>query len=198
MHGAAMSNRNIRRTGIPASKKGKPNPAYPHDRRSTDTLAAGEYGAIVVDDPYEKGGKLSTLRQLRNDPLARLHSHRQIDDAQFAAGRAYQCDRETAERGAKAIDPSKEAVDGGLMPEALTDRQIKARKRLIKIERDLGRRLMGVLEAVLIEGKTIEQFSASKVQSVLKLHGGLFRVALNELATIYCFSNGEAPVEEKV
>jgi hypothetical protein len=194
-NGAAVS-RNFRRQGIRSKFNGKPNPAHPHDRRSTDTLAAGEYATTVVDDPYERGGKLSTLRQLRNDPLARLHSHRQIDDAQFHAGRAYQNDREIAERGAKAIDPSKEAVDGGLMPEALTDRQIKARKRLIKIERDLGRRLMGVLEAVLINGLTIEQVSQSKAQSVLKLHGGLFRVALNELATIYCFSNGEAPVEE--
>lgn len=193
MQGATLS-KNIRRTGIPASKGGKPNPAYPHDRRSTDTLAAGEYETAVVDDPYEHGGKISTLRQLRADPLARLHSHRQIDDAQFAAGRAFQNDREIAERGARAIDPTKEAVDGGLMPEALTDRQIKARKRLIKIERDLGRRLMTVLEAVLIDGQTIEQFTRSKVQSTLKLHGGLFRVALNELATIYCFSNGE-PVE---
>ncbi|MCK1459146.1 hypothetical protein IVB34_12350 [Bradyrhizobium sp. 2] len=87
-------------------------------------------------------------------------------------------------------------MDGGKAPEALTDRQIKARKRLIKIERDLGRRLMSVLEDVLIEGRTIEQVSQSKAQSVLKLHGGLFRVALNELATIYCFSNGE-PVESE-
>lgn len=175
---------------------GKPNPDHPHDRRSTDTLKAGEYAATVVDDPYEAGSKISVERQLRADPLARLHSHHQIDDAQFAAGRAYQRDREVAERGAKAIDPSKEAVDGGLMPEALTDRQIKARKRLIKIERDLGRRLMSVLEAVLIEGQTIEQLAQSRVQSVLKLHGGLFRVALNELAVVYCLSNGEAPVEE--
>jgi hypothetical protein len=195
MQGQTLS-KNFRRQGIRSKMYGKPNPAHPHDRRSTDTLAAGEYGAVVIDDPYEQGGKLSALRQLRNDPLARLHSHHQIDDAQFAAGRAYQRDREIAERGARAIDPSKEAVDGGLMPEALTDRQIKARKRLIKIERDLGRRLMGVIEAVLIDGKTIEQFTQSRVQSVLKLHGGLFRVALNELAVIYCLSNGEAPVEE--
>lgn len=195
MNGAAVA-KNIRRQGIPATIKGKPNPEYPHDRRSTDVLAAGEYGLAVVDDPYERGEKITTTRQFRADPLGRLHSHHQIDDAHLAAGRAYQRDREVAERGARAIDPTKEAVDGGLMPEALTDRQIKARKRLIKIERDLGRRLMTVLEAVLIEGQTIEQFTASRVQSVLRLHGGLFRVALNELATIYGFANGE-PVEDE-
>jgi hypothetical protein len=196
MHGAVMS-KNFRRNGIRSKVNGQPNPLHPHDRRSTDTLAAGEYAALDVADPYEVGGKLTVIRQLRNDPLARLHSHRQIDDAQFHAGRAYQNDREIAERGAQAIDPSKEAVDGGKPPEALTDRQIKARKRLIKIDRDLGRRLMTVLDAVLIDGQTIEQLAKSNAQSVLKLHGGLFRVALNELATIYCFSNGEAPVEEQ-
>lgn len=194
MHGAATLSKNIRRQGIPATVKGKPNPEYPHDRRSTDTLAAGQYAPVVVDDPYEQGEKISTLRQYRTDPLARLHAHRQIDDAQFAAGRAYEKDREIAERGARAIDPAKEAVDGGVTPEALTNRQIDARKRLIKIERDLGRRLIGVLDAVLIDGKSIGQLAGTNAQSVLKLHGALFRVALNELALIYCFSNGE-PVE---
>lgn len=185
----------IEPNGIKSRRYGKPNPDHPHDRRSTDTLTAGEYAAVVVDDPYERGEKLTVVRQLRADPLGRLHSHHQIDDAQLAAGRAYQNDRELAERGAKAMDPTKEQVDGGRMPEALTDRQIAARKRLIKIKQDLGRRLMWVLDAVLIEGQTIEQLTQSNVQSVLKLHGGLFRVALNELATIYCFSNGET-VEE--
>jgi hypothetical protein len=107
MHGATQLAKNFRRQGIRSKVNGKPNPLHPHDRRSTDTLAAGEYAAVVVDDPYEQGGKLSTLRQLRNDPLARLHSHRQIDDAQFAAGRAYQNDREIAERGAQGHRPEQ-------------------------------------------------------------------------------------------
>lgn len=184
MHGALMT-KNTKRPANPPT----------HDRRSHDTLAAGEYGTLVVDDPYDHAGKLTVVRQLRADPLARLHTHHQIDDAQFAAGRAFQRDREVAERGACAIDPTKEAVDGGLTPEPITDRQIKARKRLLKIERDLGRRLMWVLEAVLIDGQTIEQLTQSKVQSTLKLHGGLFRIALNELAEIYCLSNGEASAE---
>lgn len=74
-------------------------PATIHDRRSTDTLAAGQYAAIEVDDPYEQGEKIVVLRQLRSDPLARLHSHHQIDDAQYHAGRCYQRDWEVAERG---------------------------------------------------------------------------------------------------
>lgn len=167
-----------------------------HDRRSTDTLAAGQYVEVEVEDPYDRNSKVGMLRQTRTDPLARLHAHHQIDDAQFRAGREYQKDKEVAERGARAIDPTREAVDGGLMPEALTDRQVKARKRIVKIERDLGRRLTGVLEAVLIDGRTMEQLAQSKSQAILKLHGNLFRVALNELAQVYGFSNGEAVAEE--
>lgn len=162
-----------------------------HDRRSSDLLAAGQYATMEVDDPYEEGEKVRVERQTRADPLGRLHSHKQIDDAQYHAGRAYQNDRERADRGARAIDPTQEAVDGGRLPEALTDNQVKARKRLIKIERDLGRRLMSVLDDVLIGGKTMEQIAQSRAQAVLKLHGNLFRVALSELAIVYGFSNGE-------
>ena len=113
--------RNIRRIGVPATKGGKPNPAYQesvvHDRRSADTLAAGQYAPIEVKDPYDpNGAKLTVLRQTRGDPLGRLHAHSQIDDAQYHAGRRYQGDRERADRGARAIDPTKEAVDGGRLP----------------------------------------------------------------------------------
>jgi hypothetical protein len=170
-----------------------------HDRRSQDTLSAGQYVPTEVDDPMglEAGDKISVLRQTRCDPLGRLHAHRQIDEAQYQGGRAYQQDKETAERGAKAIDPTKEAVDGGSFPEAITDRPIKARKRIIKIEGELGRRLTRVLEAVLIEGKTMEQLAQSRAQSILKLHGNLFRVALNELAQMYGFSNAEKRPEKE-
>lgn len=168
-----------------------------HDRRATDLLAAGRYVPAEVIDPYASNDKIVVMRQTRGDPLARLHSHRQINDAQFHAGRDYQNDREIAERGARAIDPTKEAVDGGLLPEALTERQVKARRRLVKIKTELGRRLVAVLDDVLIEGKTIEQIAQTRMQSVLKLHGGLFRVALNELALIYGYSNaGVGSVEE--
>ena len=169
-----------------------------HDRRAKETLKSGEYAPVEIDDPYEHGSKITVLRQYRTDPLGRLHAHHQIDDAQLAAGRAYQRDKEVAERGARAIDPTKEYVDGGMLPEALTDRQIKARKRIIKIEQELGRRLTNVLEAILVDGKTVEQLAQSQSQAILKLHGGLFRVALNELAEMYCLSNGEAkPVDEE-
>src|ERR1700733_15798797 len=86
-----------------------------HDRRSTDLPRNAEVAAIEVDDPLalEPGEKIVTLRSIRNDPLGRLHSRRQIDEAQYRGGRAFQDDWEKAERGPQAVDPTREYVDGG-------------------------------------------------------------------------------------
>jgi hypothetical protein len=98
-----------------------------HDRRSKDVLRNRHVSIIEVEDPYERGEMIVVSRQLRGDPLGRLHAHGQIDQAQYNAGRAFQFDWETAERGARAIDPTKEAVDGGQMPEPITDGQARGK-----------------------------------------------------------------------
>lgn len=142
-----------------------------------------------VDDPIEKGKKLDGTRNIRNDPLARLHSHHQIDEAQFYAGRAFQRDWETAERGARAIDFTKEAVDGGRIPEPLSDSQGKARMRLVEIERALGRTMHKVAHAVLVEGMSMEAMALRLFnrhgEMVAKYYGRLFRDALDVLAVEY-------------
>src|SRR5271169_5684599 len=86
-----------------------------HDRRAQDLLRNAEVAAIEVDDPLalEPGEKIVTLRSIRNDPLGRLHSHHQVDEAQYQGGRAFQDDWEKAERGPQAVDPSRPYVDGG-------------------------------------------------------------------------------------
>ena len=65
--------------------RAKRNRAYKsgkiHDRRSQDLPRNAEVAAVEVDDPLalEPGEKIVTLRSIRNDPLGRLHSRRQID-----------------------------------------------------------------------------------------------------------------------
>jgi hypothetical protein len=73
-----------------ARRKKPYNPAKIHDRRSRDLLRNAEVAAVEVDDPLglDPGDKIVTLRSIRNDPLARLHTHRQIDEAQYQGGRA--------------------------------------------------------------------------------------------------------------
>jgi hypothetical protein len=76
---------------MPRVKRKKPySPGRAHDRRSQDLPYNAEVAAIEVDDPLalEPGDKIVALRSIRNDPLGRLHSHRQIDQAQFRGGRA--------------------------------------------------------------------------------------------------------------
>ena len=96
---------------MPRVKRKKPySPSRAHDRRAQNLPYNAEVAAIEVDDPLglEPGDKIVALRSLRNDPLGRLHSHRQIDQAQFRGGRAFQHDWEKAERGPRAVDTTRE------------------------------------------------------------------------------------------
>lgn len=166
--------------------------AQVHDRRSTDTLAAGQYAPIEVQDPYAPDEKITVLRQLRSDPLARLHAGSHIDDAQYMAGRSYQRDWELAERGARAIDPTKEAVDGGQLPEPLSDSQAAARMRLIGVKASLGRKMHAVAHAFLIDGGTTEQIGRAEDRSGHRwanYYGKMLRDALDTLAVEYGFAS---------
>jgi hypothetical protein len=177
---------------MPRPKRKQPyDPNKVHDRRTTDKLKDAQLAPIEVDDPLEIGGKLLVMRSTRNDPLADLHARKSIDEAQYQAGRAFQHDFETAERGPKAIDPSKEAVDGGLMPEPITEAQQKAAKRLNGAERMLGQNGSALVHDVLIHGMSIKQLCiARKVSSetAMKYLGKRFRECLDCLALVYGFS----------
>lgn len=126
---------------MPRSKRRKPyDPAKVHDRRSQELPYNAEVAAVEIDDPMalEPGEKIVVLRSIRNDPLGRLHSHRQIDDAQYRGGRAFQNDWERAERGPRAVDTTREYVDGGERREPITEAQRRAVLRLNRVERELG------------------------------------------------------------
>lgn len=168
-----------------------PNRPSAHDRRSTDLLRNAQVAPIEVDDPLELGGKLIVMRSTRNDPLAGMHARHTIDEAQYQAGRAFQADFEVAERGPKAIDPSKEAVDGGQMPEPITDAQQKAVKRLNRAERELGQSGSSIVHDVLITGLAIEAVGRRRSMTgelELKYLGRRFRECLDCLALVYGFA----------
>ena len=140
---------------MPKTKRNKPyNPARAHDRRSRDLPRNAEVATVEVDDPLalEPGDKIVALRSIRYDPLGRLHSHRQIDEAQYQGGRAFQDDWEKAERGPRAVDPTREYVDGGQAREPITEGQRKAVLRLNRIERELGSDGSALVHEILIQG----------------------------------------------
>jgi hypothetical protein len=176
------------------AKRNRPyDPAKVHDRRSRDLLRNAEVAAVEVDDPLalEPGEKIVTLRSIRNDPLARLQAHRHIDEAQYQGGRAFQDDWEKAERGPRAIDPSREYVDGGQFREPITERQRKAVLRLNRVERELGADGAALVHEVLILGMTMEQIGQQRGwrgQRWIDYLARRFRECLDRLALIYGFA----------
>jgi hypothetical protein len=167
--------------------------AKAHDRRSRDLPRNAEVAAIEVDDPLalEPGEKIVTLRSIRNDPLARLHSHHQIDEAQYQGGRAFQGDWERAERGPQAVDPTRQYVDGVQRREAVTEAQRQAVLRLNRIERELGADGSALVHDILVSGMTVDQVGQRRglhSQRWRDYFSRRFQECLDRLALIYGFA----------
>jgi hypothetical protein len=164
-----------------------------YDRRSRDLPLNAEVASVEVDDPLaiEPGEKIVALRSIRNDPLARLHTHHQIDDAQYRGGRAFQNDWERAERGPQAVDPTREYVDGAQMREPITEGQRKAVLRLNRAERELGADGSALVHDVLIHGMTMEQVGQRRCLTTQRwkdYFARRFCECLDRLALIYGFA----------
>jgi hypothetical protein len=132
------------------------------------------------------------MRSTRDDPLADLHARGQIDEAQYQGGRSFQEDFETAERGPRAIDPSKEAVDGGLMPEPITEAQRKAARQLAVVYRALGQDGSALAHDVLVHRMTLPQISRARGFCGRKWEDHFsteIKFQLNQLAFCYKFTN---------
>jgi hypothetical protein len=164
-----------------------------HDRRAQDLPRNAQVAEVEVDDPLalEAGEKIVALRSIRNDPLGRLHSHRQIEEAQYQAGRAFQDDWEKAERGPQALDPTRDYVDASPTREPITERQRKAVLRLNRVERELGADGSALVHEVLILGMTMEQVGVRRTlrgQRWMDYFSKRFRECLDRLALIYGFA----------
>jgi hypothetical protein len=179
---------------MPRAKRKKPHdPAKAHDRRSRDLLRNAEVATVVVDNPLalDPGDKIVVLRSTRNDPLGRLHSHHQIDEAQYQAGRAFQSDWEKAERGPRAVDPTREYVDGGQTREPITEGQRKAVLRLNRAERELGADGSAIVHDVLVHGMTMNQIGQRRgltTQRWRDYFSRRFCECLDSLAFLYGFA----------
>lgn len=145
-----------------------------------------------VDDPFELGAKIIVMRSTRDDPLGDLHARHMIDEAQYQAGREFQNDFETAERGPRAIDPSKEYVDGGALPEPITEAQRRAARQLAIVYRALGQDGSAIVHDVLVHCRTRAQVASRRgVQGRTwdEYFGRRFRECLDCLALVYGFAS---------
>ena len=179
---------------MPRAKRNKPrHVSLAHDRRAQDLPRNAEVASVEVDNPLglEPGEKIVAIRSIRNDPLARLHTHRQIDEAQYRGGRAFQDDWEKAERGPQAVDPTREYVDGGQAREPITERQRRAVLRLNRVEHELGADGVVLVHEVLVLGLTMEQIGQRRGlrgQRWMDYFSKRLRECLDRLALIYGFA----------
>jgi hypothetical protein len=178
------------------SKRSTPyRPAGVHDRRSRDLPLNAEVTEVEVDNPLalQSGEKIVAVRSIHRDPLGRLHSHHQIDEAQYRGGRAFQSDWERAERGPQAVDPTREYVDGTPGREAVTESQRQAVLRLNRVERELGADGAALVHEVLVLGLTMEQVGerrALRSQRWTDYFAKRLQECLDRLALVYGFATG--------
>lgn len=161
-----------------------------HDRRSTDLTRNAQVSPAVVDDPYSTiGEKIQVTRSLRDDPLAWMDSRGFLHPSQLAAGRRWQAILERAQiGGVKAIDPTKEAVDGKRIPEPITDGQIKATKQLAEADRELGLEGCALVRDILEHRMTVAVAAARRgltKEPEVKYLGRRFRECLDTLAKLW-------------
>ena len=149
-----------------------------HDRRALDLPRNAEVVPVEIDDPFarEPGEKIVALRSVRNDPLGRLHAHKQLDEAQYRSGRAFQNDWERAEQGRELV----------------TEGQRQAMVRLNRAERELGADGAAIVHDILVHGLTMEQVGHKRGLSSQRWNDYFarrFKECLDRLAVLYGMSN---------
>lgn len=163
-----------------------------YDRMTADLPINSVVTPVVVDDPLDRTAKLRVLRSLRDDPLAGMHARQQIDDAQLAAGRLWQRYHEHSEiGGARAIDPTKEAVDGGRFKEPDISRMSKALVEMKKARLELGKFGASLMYDVLARRMSIAEVAKTRMmhrQREVDFLSMRFRECLNTLAKCWGFA----------
>ena len=184
-----------RRLGKKRSKVSLAGPALrmvysdPVEREIPDGHRQAALVPVDVPDPYRADATITSYRNANGDPLERLKQRGDINEAQYKAGKAYERDLELAEIGTvRAIDPTKEAVDGGRMSESLSDPQRRALERLKEAGQSMGLFAESVVRGVLTANVSPAQLAVNRGFTTRReqLHyGWIFRLALEYLARVY-------------
>jgi len=117
-----------------------------------------ELGKRVVNDPLEPGARYEAVVNVRESAIDHMASRWRINTAQEAAGQRFRKLWEMAAVGrSQAVDPAKEAVDGGGMTDPISDELVKASIELNRVMQIAGPQGSKLLIAIVGEGKRIEE-----------------------------------------
>ena len=165
------------------------------DRKTRDLLKNAQVAPDEVDDPLaiNPGDKIVVLRSTRHDPLFDMKAKKQIDQCDYVAGRHWQAAYENSELGAvRAIDPSKEAVDGGRLPDALTPVQMRGMQDMRAARECLGAEGHQLMVDILGNGWSIGQAATARGRysdDERRYVGRRFRECLRSVAKRFGYSN---------
>ncbi len=165
------------------------------DRKASDLLRNAQVALDEVDDPLSHGEKIVVLRSTRHDPLFDMKSKKQIDQSEFVAGRHWQAAWENSELGAvRAIDFTREAVDGGSLPEMLTDIQRRAMQDIKAARNALGTEGNQIIVDILGTGWSVKQAALNRGKfsdDDRRYIGRRFRECLATLAIRFGYSSAK-------
>lgn len=197
-----------------------------HDRRAADLPYNARIAVVTVDDPFgfrdfatdapaERTSGLRTgntaatelrataqpkvqvIVSLRDNPLRTLYVRGHLSDLQWDAGRRYRDDIDTAViGGARAIDYSRPAVDGGRLGDPLGDSVSAAMDRLAYADSTLNRAKDATINrhgvplcrAVIETGLSVADYArivGADTKHGMKKMADLFRSCLDILAEVY-------------
>ena len=158
-----------------------------------------EIASRTVEDPYDPGNLIVVPANLRHDPLLRMFQRREIDAAQLKAAELLrQCHEAASAHGLKAIDLLAEKVDGGSVHAGISDRAIRAARRLREAEILLGWQGYRIVTSVVcggIHGTMIAAQSSAAVDRKVVQHQ--VRTALEQLAILWGFASDPRLVRQR-
>lgn len=112
-----------------------------------------EPGSRIVDDPYEPGAKITVPANVKADPLIRMLSRNEIDEAQFKAGEKFRALLEqVGGAGAPCADWTRPFVDKSFSFKEPASAQFKAALELKQAWAVLGWQNYRLVHGVIIDG----------------------------------------------
>lgn len=176
----------------PISARRRKAKIEPDDRRAIDALAVLQAVPVEVENPHDLDrGKIVVLASTRDDILRRLLASRGIDDAQFAAGRAWEEDWQRAQLGHTSSGGQwQERVQtGGVSGEIITDAVRRAVKNLAEADKELGVQGSNLVRDILGRGLTTQvvavKYLSNGGQRQIDYISRRFRECLETLVVVY-------------
>lgn len=150
-----------------------------------------EQGFREVDDPYEPGQAVTAAVNIRHDVLMFMLNRKAIDLAEYAAGQKFRALMERAGlTGAKAVDFSREPVDGQAAARDMAVPAIEAAKELARAFDAIGADRYRVVWQV-VGFNSPEWFTPPGERRdwrARKRANALLKLTLNELAKLWGFA----------